>query len=113
MNEFPLQPDDVEQQPLGQSMLAHHSGGLGPTGRGQLKVTVARDVQQPVPFHPGHGLRDRRPGVTETLGDASSKRHNTFLFELEDRSQVHLGGIDEIAHDPILCPNQGFGTPSE
>jgi hypothetical protein len=40
--------------------------------------------------------------VAEAFGDPGSKRDNTLFFELEDRPQVHLGGIDEIAHLTIV-----------
>ena len=52
-------PIDVDQQPLGQPVLAHHPGGLGAPVGAELEVAVAADVQQAVALHPGHGLATR------------------------------------------------------
>ena len=37
-------------------------------------------------------------GVTQPLGDAGAQRHDALLLELEDRAEVHLGGVDEVGH---------------
>ena len=44
------------------------------------------------------GLRHRRTGVPEALRDARTQGDDVLLLELEDRAQVHLGGVDEICH---------------
>jgi len=46
------QPDDVDQQELGEPVLAHHRDGVHATGVGEVEVPVALDPQQPVALHP-------------------------------------------------------------
>ena len=59
MHVLPLQADDVDQQPLGQPVLAHHPGRPAAAVVGELQVPVALDREQPVALHPGHGLATR------------------------------------------------------
>ena len=86
------------QQPLGEPVLAHHPGRLRPAVVGQLEVAVALDGEQAVALHPGHGLGHGRTALAEPLGDPGAQRDDALLLELEDRAQVHLGGVDEVAH---------------
>jgi hypothetical protein len=38
----------------------------------------------------------------QALCDPGSERHNPFLLQLIDGAQVHLGGVDQVAHADIL-----------
>src|SRR6266511_4633504 len=77
-------------------MLAHDGDRRGPALVGERQVPIALDRQQPVPLHPRDRLADRGTALVQPLGDAGPQRRNTLLLQLEDRAQVHLGGIDEV-----------------
>jgi len=34
----------------------------------------------------------------QPLGDPGAKWDDSLFFELIDRAQIHLGGVDEVAH---------------
>ena len=94
----PVEPDHVGEQTLGEAVLAHHVHRAGAALGGELEVAVAFDDDEAVALHAADGLRHGRTGVAEALGDARAQRHDALLFEVEDRAQVHLGGVDEIGH---------------
>ncbi len=102
VDELPVQADDVDQQALGEAVLAHHPGGQAPALVGQLEVAVALDGEQAVALHPGHGLRDGRAALVQPLGDPGAQRHDALLVQLVDGPEIHLGGVDEVAHPTIV-----------
>ncbi len=99
---LPFEADDIEKQPLGESVLAHHPSGQPTPLLGQLDVSVALDREQTVALHPGHGLGDRGARVAQALGNAGSQRDRALLLELEDRPEVHLGGVNQVRHAHTL-----------
>ena len=99
---LPGQPDHVGEQPLGEPVLAHHPGREPHALVGQLEVAVTLDGHQPVPLHPGDGLRHRRPALVQALGDPGPQRHDALLDQLVDGPEVHLGGVDEVAHTALI-----------
>src|SRR5699024_3000836 len=101
VDELPLQPDDVGEQPFGQTVLAHDVGGDPAALCGEFEVAVIADVEQTVAFHPGHGLRHGGPGVLQAFGDASAPRHARVFFAFHDRFVAPLGCITEAVH---CCP---------
>jgi len=36
--------------------------------------------------------------VPEALGDARSEGNNLLFLEVEDRAEIHFGGVDQISH---------------
>ena len=102
VHELPVQADHVGEQPLGEPVLAHHPGGQPQPLGGQLEVPVALDGQQAVALHPGDRLGDGRTALVQPLGDPRAQRHDALLDQLVDGPEVHLGGVDQIAHRPIL-----------
>ena len=96
---LPLQADHVHQQPLGQPVLAHDPGGLVASVVGEHQVPVVADDEQTRALHPGHRLRDGRATVVQPLGDPGPQRDDALFLQLEDGPQVHLGGVDQVAHD--------------
>ena len=102
MDELPVQPDHVGEQPLGEPVLAHHPGREPRALVGELEVPVALDGEQAVALHPGHGLADRRAALVQPLGDPGAQRHDALLDQLVDGAEVHLGGVDQVAHPAIL-----------
>ncbi len=102
VDELPVEADDVGEQPLGEPVLAHHPGREPVALLGELEVAVALDGEQAVALHPGHGLGDGRPALVEPLGDPGTQRDDPLLDQLVDGPQVHLGGVDQIAHPAIL-----------
>ena len=65
---------------------------------GELQVPVALHVDQVVPLHPGDGLRHGRATLMQPLGDPGPEGDDALLLELVDRPQVHLRGVDQVAH---------------
>ena len=103
VHELPLESDHVGEQTLGQAVLAHDVHGLQASGIRQLEVAVTGDDDEAVALHAGDRLRDRRPGVPETLGDASSKGNDVLLLEIEDGAEIHLRRVDEVRHSRLPC----------
>ena len=99
---LPRQPDHVDEEPLGEPVLAHHGDSQAAALVGELEVPVACNVQQAVAFHPGDGLADGGATLVEALGDTRTQRHYALFLEVVDGPQVHLGGIDQIVHFTTL-----------
>ena len=72
------------------------------TGVGELQMPITLDVDEVVPLHPGHRLRHRRTTLMQPLGDPRAEGNDALLLELIDRPQVHLRGIDQVAHEARL-----------
>ena len=106
----PVEADDIREQALGEPVLAHDVDGLLTAAVGELERAVVGDDDEAVALHAADGLRDRGPGVTETLGDARAQRDDVLLLELEDRAQVHLCRVDQIGHGASQT-GSGQGQP--
>src|SRR5690554_1927764 len=61
-------------------------------------MPITLDGQESVPLHPRHRLTDRGSGLVQPLSDTSAQRNDALLLEFEDGAQIHLGGIDQLAH---------------
>jgi hypothetical protein len=94
--------DHVDEEELGQAVLAHYRDRVGAAGIGEVQVPVALDGEQAVALHAGDGLADGRAALVQPLGDAGTQRRHTLLFELEDGLEVHLSGIDQVVHGAAL-----------
>ena len=87
----PLEPDDVDEQPLGQAVLAHDLLRQGPPAVGEEQppsfpghVPVLGEPVQ----HLGHG----RGGAAQALGDAGLNHRDALLAEREHGLEVLLDG---------------------
>ena len=98
MDVAPVEADDVEQQPFSKAVLADHLGGAAAALIGQLQRAVLRDSDEPIALHARHSLGDRGAGVVEAVDDPRAKRGDAVLLQLVDGLEVHLGGVDELAH---------------
>lgn len=98
VRQLPLQPEHVDEEPLGEAVLAHHPGRGPATRLGQLKVAVIGHGEEAVALHPRDRLRHRRPRMPQALGDASAQRQDPIFLELEDGPQIHLRGVDHVGH---------------
>ncbi|SCD91838.1 hypothetical protein GA0115252_124046 [Streptomyces sp. DfronAA-171] len=98
---LPLQADDVDEEALGEPVLAHDPGGEAAALLGQLQVAVAGDGDEAVPFHARHRLADGGAALVEPLRDAGAHGHHTFLLQFEDGAEIHLRGVDQSGHP---CP---------
>ena len=98
----PLHTDHVEEEALGQAMLAQDLGRVGSASVSQLEAAIPHDVQQPVALHACDRLRDRRAGVPQAVDDARTQGGDPVLLELEDGLEVHLGGVDQVCHVGLL-----------
>ena len=96
--------DHAHQQALGQPVLAHDPGSQRPAVLTERQLAVARHVQQPVPFHPGHGLADGRPALGQPLGDPGTQRDDPLLFEFEDGTEIHFGRVDKSLGGHLVTP---------
>ena len=113
VNVCPIEAYHVDEQALGKAVLAHHVHGPLVTKLGELKVTVVGDDYQAVALHPGNGLRHSRARVAQPLGDASAQRNNALFEQFVDRLEVHLGGVNEVAHagKPFLAVSRSMPGP--
>ncbi len=111
----PVEPDDIAQQALGETVLAHHVDGLLSSVVGQLEAAVLRDDDETVALHTADRLRHRGAGVAEALGDARTKGRDALFLEFEDGAQIHLGGVDEVGHEGLFAretvPSQPIRHP--
>ena len=98
VDELPVEADHVGEEPLGQAVLAHHPGGKSVPLGGQLEVSVALDGHQAVALHARDRLRHRRPGLVKPLRDPGTQRHDALFDQLVDGPEVHLRGVDQVAH---------------
>ena len=98
VNVLPLHAYDVGQEAFGKAVLAHHSSGGGPAFRGELEMPVALHPEQTVTFHACNCLADRGATLLKAFGDPGTQRNDALLLQLEDGSEVHLGGVDQVAH---------------
>ncbi len=74
-------------------------------------MPVPLNGQQLVPRHPGDRLAHRRPRLLQPFGDAGAQRNDALLLELEDGAEVHLRGVNQIAHGLIIPACVRFGHP--
>ena len=95
---LPVHADDIDEEALGETVLAHDLSGLATAFHREFQLTARSDRQQTITREPVDGLRDGRPGMLETLGDASTERRDAFLLQLVHRLEVHLASIDQISH---------------
>ena len=49
--------------------------------------------------------RDRRAALVQPLGDPGAQRDDALLDQLVDGPEVHLGGVDQVAHRPHSVPH--------
>ena len=98
MDLLPGQADDVDEQALGQPVLAHDAGRRPSTQVGQAQVALVVDDEQPVALHPGDRLGDRGTALVQALGDAGPHGRHALFLEFDHRAQVHLRGVDQLTH---------------
>jgi hypothetical protein len=95
---LPRDADHIHQETLREPVLAHHPGRRLTAHRGQFQMPIIGHHEQAIALHTRDRLRDGRAALTQAFGDARPHRHDPLLLKLEHRSEVHLRGIDEIAH---------------
>jgi len=98
VDELPFEADHVAQQALGEAVFAHDVHGLATAVDRELEMAVARDDDEPVPFHARYGLRDGRAGMAQTFGDPGPQGDDAFLLQIEDGAEIHFGRVDQISH---------------
>jgi hypothetical protein len=95
--------DHVDEEQLGQPVLAHDGDRVRPAKIGELQMAIALHGDEPVTLHPVDGLAHCGAALVESLGDPGAQWRDTLFLELEDRAQVHLGGVDQIVHVGSSC----------
>ena len=108
---FDRQADDIDEQAFGDAVLAHDPGGVLAPSRSELEVAITLDREQAVTLHARDRLRDRGAALAQTLRDAGAQGHDALLLEFEDRPEVHLRGVDEVAHVQHSTPFIGPPPP--
>ena len=103
VDQLPVEADDVGEQALGEPVLAHHAHREAVALVGQLEVAVALDRQQTVALHPGDGLAHGRAALVQPLRNPSAQGDDALFVELVDGAEVHLGGVDQVAHRAIVA----------
>ena len=95
-------------------MLPHDSRRAGASLIGQLEMAVSEDMHEVVSFHARHGLRHRRATLMQALRDPGAQWNDPLLLELIDRAEVHLGGVDQVAHvSPIVFARASCQEPAQ
>ncbi len=92
---LPLQADDLGQQQLGQTVLAHDAGRQVAPVVGQLQGPVGGDTHQSVVLQAGHGLGHGGGGQAQALDEAGPDGRDALFLQLPDRAKVHLRGVDQ------------------
>ena len=103
MDEPAVQADDVQEQPFSKPVLADHFSGPPAALVGELEGAVVGNLDEAVTLHTRHRLGDRGPRVVEALDNAGAQRWNAVLLKLIDGLEVHLGGVDQLAHEVGSC----------
>ena len=98
MRARPVQTNDVGQQALCEAVLANHLDCLFASQVCQFQPSIPHHMDEAVAFHSSHRLRDRGARVPQALNNAGTQRRHSIFFELEDRLEIHFGGIDQVAH---------------
>lgn len=99
---FPAETDDIDEQALGETVLAHHRHGEAAPLLRQLQMAVTCDRQQAVTFHPCDSLTDGGTALLEAFCDTCPQGHHALFFQIVDRPEVHLRGVDQILHTQPL-----------
>ena len=109
---LPLQADHVDQQALGQPVLAHHPGGLGRPSSVSSRWRSPATCSSPSRSIRATVWETVGPALVQPLGDPGAQRDDALLLQLEDGAEVHLGRVDQVAHavpSPLL--HAGLGGP--
>ena len=108
-----IQPDDLGEQTLDEPVPAHH--GLGPIVAclGEPQGTIPMQHDETVTLHPAHGLGHGRSRLMQPVDDASPTQVDALLEQFVERTQVHLGRVNEFAHlvlrsDPHVLPGESL-----
>lgn len=110
VDEFPVEPNDIGQETLGEAVLTHDPHRLGLALMSELKVTVTAHHKQSVSFHACDRLRNRWTRVPQPLCDTCAKGDDAFFRKLVDGPQVHFSGVDQIAHICLQSQGRRFRT---
>ena len=98
MNVLPGHGEDLHQHAFRKSMFSHDAHSLLFARPRQFEVSILVDSDQAVTFHSCHRLRDGGTTLTEAFGNPGPHRGDAFFSKLIDGPQIHLGGVDEVAH---------------
>ncbi len=74
MHLIPFEADDVDEQTLGEAMLAHHRDRKVAALLGELEMTVTRHLEQSVALHASNRLAHGRTALLESFGDPRAER---------------------------------------
>ena len=85
----PGQPDDVDEEPLGEAVLAHDALGAAVAPVGELEAP-AGTADVALVGEPANHLRDRLRRVAEPLDEARLDYRDVFFLEGVDRLEVLL-----------------------
>ena len=107
-----VQPNHIGEQALRQAVLTHHLDRFLTASIGERQVTVRLNTEQPVLLHTGNSLRNSRPGVLQTFGDARTHGGNALFLKLKDGAQVHFGSVNKIGHAACIPFPCRLGKPS-
>ena len=98
MNVLPGHGEDLHQHAFRKSMFSHDAHSLLFARAGQFEMSILVDGDQPVTLHSRHRLRDGGATLAEAFGNPGPHGGDAFFLELIDGAQIHLGGVDEVAH---------------
>ena len=91
---FPFETDDVHQQALCQPVLTHDRDREIATLVGEFQMSIAGDHQQAVTLHTRNSLADGGSALFEPFGDPRPEWDYALFFQVVDRPEIHLRGVD-------------------
>ena len=121
---LPLEPDDVDEEPLGEAVAPHDRGRHLAALVGEAEAAVVEQLGVAVVDEAVHRLRHRGRREPEPLHQPGPDRDDALLLDLEDGFEVLLGGVVPLGHVllplsvrpryPVVWPVRGAdGAPGE
>ena len=111
MNVLPGHGEDFHQHAFRKPMFPHDTHSLLFARARQFKMSILVNGDEPVTLHSRHRLRDGGATLTKAFGNPGPHGGDAFFLELIDGAQIHLGGVDEVAHAApcvlFRCPTEG------
>jgi hypothetical protein len=88
----PLEPEDLDQEPLGEAMAADDRVRVALAGLGQMHFFTLVQRDQPVPLEAMDHLRDRGRREAEELGKTRRNDVSVLIAERVNRLEILLDG---------------------
>ena len=95
---LPFEPDDVDEEALGQAVAAHDGDGNLASLRSEAEGAIVEQLGVAVLDEAVDGLGDRRSRQAESLDQAGANRDDAFFLDFEDGLEILLGCVVVLGH---------------